>query len=235
MRLSTFNASALVALGAVILISSIANALPPRTPFGASLVTTSANPLATLVDPRNNPDWAGLFNSNDCKQAITLMKRSVVQYNAREILIFWSNKWIIRPPAENTFELPWISHSGTCVILFRIAKDFGDNVLPFDEGYAHLSSFFPIAWSSWAHIFTVMDDLVDLIIKDDHGRLGWQSIINRNVAAIALVLPKNSQMSRMWAGFGTDDVALSGSSSSATETSALSRGNETSLSPTSTF
>ena len=73
-----------------------------------------------------------------------------------------------------------------------------------------------------------MDDLVDLVMKDDHGRLGWQSVINRRVAAIALVLPKNSQMTRTWAGFGTDKVALSGSSS-------LSRGNETFSSTTSTF
>ena len=112
MQLLTLNAPALAALGAFVLISSIANALPPRTPFGASLATTKLNPLATLVDPRNHPDWAGLFDSNDCKQAIALMKQSVVHYDARKILIFWSNKWIIRPPAENAFELPWISHSG---------------------------------------------------------------------------------------------------------------------------
>ncbi|KAL8930020.1 MAG: hypothetical protein Q9172_000252 [Xanthocarpia lactea] len=228
MQLSTLNAPALAAVGAVILISSIANALPPRTPFGASLATASANPLATLVDPRTHPDWAGPFNSNDCKQAIILMKQSVVQYGARELLIFWSSKWITRPQTKNTFELPWISHSGTCVILFRIGKDFGDNVLPSDEGYAHLSGYPPIAWSTWAHLLAVMDELVDLIIKDERGRIGWQSIPNRRVAAIALVLPKNSQMSRTWAGFGTDNVAFSGSSS-------LSRGNETFSSATSAF
>ncbi|KAL8858951.1 MAG: hypothetical protein Q9178_004630 [Gyalolechia marmorata] len=228
MQLSTPKAPALAAVGDVILVSSIANALPPRTPFGASLATASANPLATLVDPRIHPDWAGLFNSNDCKQAFILMKQSVVQYDARELLVFWSNKWITRPAAQKTFALPWISHSGTCVILFRIGEDFGDDVLPSDEGYAHLSGYLPIAWSTWAHVFTMMDSLVDLIIKDDRGRVGWQSIPNRHVAAIASVLPKNSQMSRTWAGFGTDNVALSGSSS-------LSRGNETFSSATSTF
>ncbi|KAL8725070.1 MAG: hypothetical protein Q9181_006555 [Wetmoreana brouardii] len=169
-------------------------------------VNTAINPVihpANLVDPQRHPEWAGRFDVDDCKQALALMKISVIHVDLRHEYTFWSSKWMDRPESKWAFELPWFYSSGSCTVLLRMGKDFGDYVLPEGDGYAKESPHPPYAFFSWSHAFSVMDYLLGVIKATDRDVCGWADILNGGFAAIVMYIPTSSEMRRRWAGPGT--------------------------------
>ncbi|KAI4202651.1 MAG: hypothetical protein LQ350_002444 [Teloschistes chrysophthalmus] len=175
--------------------------LPPAAPSALRIGTNPGNDLSYLVDPRRHPDWAGPFNPEDCKQAQAKMKISVQHYDAMALMVFWSRRWNPKPGHKDVFELPWIAVSGTCTLLLRIAKDFGDNVLPSGEGYESESKYPIVALFNWYEAFLATDYLLDEILQQGRGLVGWQHLPMQGWPAVAMYIPTGSRMSRKWAGW----------------------------------
>lgn len=96
--------------------------------------------------------------------------------------------------------------------MLRMGKDFGDNVLPVDHGFASTSNEPPLAHFTWFDVFPMMEFSLKEITQ--HGDLpGWCYGFHQAHAAVILYLPTSSGMSRRWARMGSqanlmDNLAL---------------------------
>lgn len=96
---------------------------------------------------------------------------------------------------------------GTCTLLIRIGKDFGDGVLPLDDGYEDKSRYPAVAWFNWSEAFLATDYLLGEILERGHDLLGWQNIPMQGWPATAMYIPTASRMSRQWAGWSQGNIA----------------------------
>ncbi|KAL8748810.1 MAG: hypothetical protein Q9184_007078 [Pyrenodesmia sp. 2 TL-2023] len=164
---------------------------------------------------------------SDCASARYYFNGRVAMYDPEKVLTFWSRRWTVRPP-EYEFELPFgtkYSESSrvpniskpprhahyssiccvdrappteTCTILMRMAKDFGDNVLPIGDTFMHESDDLPQAQFTWEDILDSLDDLQEHIVE--HQAPGWAYGYNMGAQfCVVMIIPSSSVMSRRWA------------------------------------
>ena len=78
-------------------------------------------------------------------------------------------------------------HPASCVVLFRIAKDFGDDVLPFmgSQEYLVTSDRRILSRNRWLEVLLTLRGLVECIDVD--GLPGWTTSPNDNGILLLLV------------------------------------------------
>lgn len=150
------------------------------------------------------------------------MNGRVAHVNPERHWTFWSRKWVVEPSGDQ-WELPFgtrygicfpLSSSplcrlftdfpryllGTCSVLIRMAKDFGDDIIPLGdglEGYAELSSIPAEAVVPWSNLLLPIESMTFVVLWDNMPV--WSpgaSAMGRRI--IILMLPKSSPMSRRW-------------------------------------
>lgn len=95
---------------------------------------------------------------------------------------------------------------GSCVLMLRISKDFGDHVLPLSGGRGYARASTSPGWGhfEWSDIFPMME-LLGREMAERGRQPGWTfGLIGAYIATI-LYLPATSAMSRQWAGIGYPD------------------------------
>ncbi|KAL8680150.1 MAG: hypothetical protein Q9186_003617 [Xanthomendoza sp. 1 TL-2023] len=119
-------------------------------------------------------------------------------YNPKKYTTFWSRKWTVSPE-DNEFELPFGWTFGTCTILVRMGKDFGDDVLPipFYGKYEKTSTYPAEAYCIWDDILWSLDYLLgDFILSK---MPGWAPGLGMGARYIvAVYVPNKSPMARRW-------------------------------------
>ncbi|KAL8650164.1 MAG: hypothetical protein Q9226_005260 [Calogaya cf. arnoldii] len=134
----------------------------------AEAQSTGANTTSPLdflnlqVDPSRHPDWAGVMQLSDCQKAQYYFKGRVAFYNPKKPMTFWSRKWTVRPEGDE-FELPFGMRWKTCTLLLRMAKDFGNNVLPINNEFADEIDDLPAAMITWDDILDSVNDTLEHI------------------------------------------------------------------------
>ncbi|KAL8916062.1 MAG: hypothetical protein Q9208_008716 [Pyrenodesmia sp. 3 TL-2023] len=206
-------------------LTSLATSIPNSTeasrarPSGSN--KTSAIDLLTSkpgVDPSQHPDWAGVMHPSDCAKARYYFNGRVAMYDPIKPMTFWSRRWTVRPPGDE-FELPFGTKHKTCTLLVRMAKDFGDDVLPIilpDEGsgFSDESDAFPAAEFDWEDILDSIDGLQALTAYIEQP--SWMHGLSAGAQeAVVMFIPSSSIMSRRWAadmraGFGDILVGVNG-------------------------
>ena len=86
--------------------------------------------------------------------------------------------------------------SGNCAIVVRMAKDFGNDVLPLrTRGYFPGSHYQPIDQCDWPDIIAQIEQLMSNCVWGATTEPGWARVSNK---MIALLLPMDSQMRKLW-------------------------------------
>ncbi|KAL8856833.1 MAG: hypothetical protein Q9178_006550 [Gyalolechia marmorata] len=186
-------------------LTSVAISIPNPTeaaitqPSGSNTNSVSGLLNSTLrVDPSQHPDWAGVMHMSDCAKARYYFNGRVEFYNPKKVITFWSRRWTVQPP-EDEFELPFGVKYRTCTLLVRMAKDFGDNVLPNDgSGYSDESYALPMADFTWEDILEAIEDLQ--AYTESFEAPGWTYGMNMGgQEAVVMFIPSSSVMARRWA------------------------------------
>ena len=206
-------------------IPTPANGLTQSLPSGVDTGSAPANAPIYPVDVQENPNWSGTFKADDCRRARGLLEGRVAYYDPRIEWTFWSREWLVIPPSTSQhWELPFGArygsscpclsgyqiqrfHSlmyyreGTCVLLLRMGKDFGDRNLPLEgrNQYANNDNNEPQANTSWQGLLTMAD--IALNIVQLYERPVWTYNIGLEARYIdTLYLPKSSYFARRWSG-----------------------------------
>ncbi|CAO1600514.1 hypothetical protein XANCAGTX0491_004199 [Xanthoria calcicola] len=165
------------------------------------------------INPSLHPDWAGDLQFSDCTKAQYYFNGRVAFYNPKKTITFWSRKWTVRPEGDE-FELPFGTKYKTCTILVRMAKDFGNNVLPVGGKFSDESDDPPSANFTWEDIIGSVAVTLEHVehVKFPDWTYGYST---GGQEAVMMVIPSSSVMSRRWAmdmraGFGTGLVGLHG-------------------------
>lgn len=190
------------------------------TIYSPTLEAAVPNVSPNCVSPTEEPDWAGPIDATDCTAALFTLTNQVSIYGD-QYFTFWSKK--IRPSVEPSmgWELPYgktagefitpnvsISYSpvqlttlalpGTCVVLFRIAKDFGDTVIPLPyagpHNYLKTSTRQPTARERWEILLVLLSSLLNCV--QTNGEPGWTTSPSAN--GILMLLSTESAMARQW-------------------------------------
>ncbi|KAL8911382.1 MAG: hypothetical protein Q9171_003428 [Xanthocarpia ochracea] len=186
-------------------LTSVAISIPNSTealitqPSGSNTNSASGLLNSTLrVDPSQHPDWAGVMHLSDCAKARYYFNGRVAMYNPKKVMTFWSRTWTVRP-LENEFELPFGMKYRTCTLLVRMAKDFGDNVLPNEGGgFSDESYALPEADFTWEDILDAIEGLHAHI--ESFEAPGWTYGLNAGgQEAVVMFIPSSSTMARKWA------------------------------------
>ncbi|KAI4108883.1 MAG: hypothetical protein LQ339_002001 [Xanthoria mediterranea] len=199
-----------------------------RTSSSGVNTTIPINPLDPDqgINPFFHPDWAGDLQFSDCTKARYYFNGRVAFYNPKKTITFWSRKWTVRPEGDE-FELPFgmryitgllmLNHHRrieTCTILVRMAKDFGNNVLPVGGKFSDESDDPPAAKFTWEDILGSIAVTLEHVekVKFPDWTYGYSP---GGQEAVMMVIPSSSVMSRRWAmdmraGFGTGLVGLHG-------------------------
>ncbi|KAI4215942.1 MAG: hypothetical protein L6R36_009356, partial [Xanthoria steineri] len=170
-------------------------------------MTLPINPLDPDqgINPFFHPDWAGDLQFSDCTKARYYFNGRVAFYNPKKIITFWSRKWTVRPEGDE-FELPFGMRYKTCTILVRMAKDFGNNVLPVGGKFSDETEDPPAAKFTWEDILGSIAVTLEHVekVKFPDWTYGYSP---GGQEAVMMVIPSSSVMSRRWAmdmraGFG---------------------------------
>ncbi|KAG7008667.1 hypothetical protein G7Y79_00004g012510 [Physcia stellaris] len=165
---------------------------------------SSTSPFSMLgsvqpVNPQQHPDWLGDFASSDCEHAFQNMTEQFAHDDLDATHLFWSRKWRLSPPrGPRPIELPLGTRFGTCILLFRIGKDFGDHVLPTWGGFHQTSQYPP--WTAAS-----LNDLLHsaryiLIEVENLDRPAWYYGAHHGGSYVTIMyLPRRSFMARRWA------------------------------------
>ena len=206
-------------------IPSTANGLELLSPSAA---ISGIPPLGSMhpVDPVKFSDWAGEMKLEDCQHATALLGGRVAYVNPATLYTFWSRRWTVQPPG-NEWELPFgarygrlmtsfvdlngrplphlskFTHVrlGTCVLVFRMSKDFGSSVLPLADGssYVDMSSDLPSGEISWHDLLLMTNWALQMV--QETGRGLWTPNFGFGGSKIiTLYLPRTSVMGRRWTG-----------------------------------
>lgn len=150
------------------------------------------NPVCVHAAP--NPNWAGRIDAQDCADALGRLWDRVLPYGYIQ-WTFWSSKFLKVPPPEPSWQVPQISEYGTCVVVFRMAKDLGDDVLPFHRGFEPTSQAPPSLSANWPDIVEHL-----LLLRSncvlERKLPGWRQWSD---AGLLLMLPTSSVMNKRWA------------------------------------
>jgi hypothetical protein len=97
---------------------------------------------------------------------------------------------------------------GNCAIVLRMAKDFGDDVLPLrNRGYSPGSHHPPMDQHDWPDIIDQVEQLVSNCVWGGITEPGWARVSNR---MIVLLLPMDSQMRKQcWLHAPPQDISNS--------------------------
>lgn len=186
-----------------------------------TLEPPEANFDVHCVPPTKHRMWEGEINATDCKAALFAIDLEVSRFGTRDFT-FWSEQYEPFPPLD-PWKLPYAKSSGrspvlksissfptpslplttkgepfpgSCYVLFRIAKDFGDNVLPIsDREYLVTSTRLTTFRSRWISLILTLRALVECI--EVQGQPGWSSVSDDK--GILLLFPVSSGMHRIWA------------------------------------
>lgn len=190
------------------------------TKYSPTLEAAVPNVSISCVSPTEEPDWAGPIHATDCTAALFTLTNEVSLYQD-QYFTFWSQKF--RPSVEPSmgWELPYgkaagqsitpnllTSYSsiqlttwaipGTCIVLFRIAKDFGDDVLPLPydrpHNYLKTSTRQPTDQGRWDWLLRSLAALLPCV--QGNGEPGWWTSPYGN--GILMLLPSESAMARQW-------------------------------------
>lgn len=162
--------------------------------------------------------WEGQINATDCKAALFAIDLEVSRFGAKDFT-FWSDRYQHYAPLS-PWQLPYSKSSGrfyltvnfplpfscvnrprrpllgSCYVLFRIAKDFGDHVLPLsDREYLVTSTRLAIFKNRWISLLLNLRELIECV--EVRGQPGWSSVSDDR--GILLLLPVSSGMKIDWA------------------------------------
>ena len=108
---------------------------------------------------------------------------------------------------------------GNCVLVFRIARDFGDDVLPLygfgPQNYLVTSHMRTTSRTQWLEILLILRSVIQCV--DAHGLPGWT--MDMNEKGVVVVLPSTSQMARRWSFDNGDLHGSNGTSIGLVDTS----------------
>lgn len=175
-----------------------ATALPPSNTTGSDKIhplssTLNARASSVCVDAVRNPDWAGAIDPMDCADAIGRLWDRVLPYGYTQ-WTFWSSKFISDAPPGPSWEVPQGSDYRSCVVVFRMAKDLGDDVLPYRQGFQPTSQATPSLNANWPDILEQLLQLRSYCVQ--HRRLpAWTQV---SEAGVLLMLPRTSVMRQRW-------------------------------------
>ncbi|KAL8919557.1 MAG: hypothetical protein Q9172_004932 [Xanthocarpia lactea] len=189
----------------LVTLTSVAISIPNPTeasitqPSGSNTNSTSGLLNSTLrIDPTQHPDWAGVMHPSDCAKARYYFNGRVGMYNPKKVMTFWSRTWTVQPPGDE-FELPFGTKYRTCTLLVRMAKDFGDDVLPNEgSGFADESDDLPMADFTLEDILEAIEGLQEYIEYLEAP--AWTYGLDlEGQEAVVMFLPSSSVMARRWA------------------------------------
>lgn len=183
-----------------------------------TLEAPESNYAVHCVPPTRHQTWEGQINATDCKAALFAIDLEVSRFGTKDYT-FWSDRYQHYAPLS-AWELPYSKSSGrfyltvyflfpfssvnrprrpslgSCYVLFRIAKDFGDNVLPLsDRDYLETSTRLALFRNRWVSLILNLRELIECI--EVRGQPGWSSVSGDR--GILLLLPVSSGMKREWA------------------------------------
>ena len=169
------------------------------------------------VNPHEHPDWAGAFVPDHCTTALGWTRGRLDYFDVRKRLMFWSRQWVVMPPGDQ-WELPFSTTYSrsihfkililvlgklnpcieTCTLLFRMGKDFGDDVLPLNGGYLKTSDARPQQQGSWHILLASAKNILSYGVMV-RGQPCWHRGAFPMDDIKILFLPTKSAMSRKWA------------------------------------
>ena len=139
------------------------------------------HPSMVAVDASKHTDWAGEINPYDCLRAWQFFESIVGHFPQKEQTIFWSQQWSSRPE-ELSYRLPqgceysklasllpsnktviFRKTPDTCGVIVRLTKDFGDNVLPFENGFFPASEAPTTAKDTFENIVILLRSLASFV------------------------------------------------------------------------
>lgn len=147
------------------------------------------------VSPEKQPAWSGSMSSTHCTMALLNFKLSVHQYGIQNY-VFYSQEFV-KDGIEGGWSLPIGFISGDCALELRMAKDFGDDVLPLrNQGYFPGSSRQLAEKHDWPDILDQFESLVSSCVWGSPlTGPGWARAGNN---MIVLLLPTDSEMRKRW-------------------------------------
>ncbi|KAL9598634.1 MAG: hypothetical protein Q9219_004380 [cf. Caloplaca sp. 3 TL-2023] len=192
-RRSLLILSSLVLVVVANAIPSPANALTPSRCDTAGPTLGSDQP----VDPVQHFDWRGQMAPMDCRNAESLFRHTFATYDMNKPMTFWSRLLSTKPQGDN-FALPYGTKYQSCTFLLRMAKDFGNNVLPLRYGgFLNVSQRKPQATFRGNDILWVLDDMRRM--GESFTKPIWTTGFGVGGEAVMMFIPSDSVMARRWA------------------------------------
>ena len=186
-----------------------------------TLEALNSNISPNCVSQERNPDWAGDIDATDCKDALLAIDTLISRWG-RKYFTFWSDEYE-SSPLRYGWKLPWSASSGrlfswilfyppndhsrrrlpgTCVALFRIARNFGDDVLPYPElwpgplEYIHASGYPKRTEEEWKFVLKGFRALLPCV-ETHPAHPSWT--LSDSAGGVLLLLPSTSAMAQRWA------------------------------------
>ncbi|KAF6237921.1 hypothetical protein HO173_004122 [Letharia columbiana] len=155
--------------------------------------TLNARNSPICVRVAQNPDWAGAIDAKHCADAIGRLWDRMLPYGYTQ-WTFWATKFISDAPPGPSWEVPQGSEYGNCVVVFRMAKDLGDDVLPYGGGFEPTSQAPASLDANWPDLMEQLLQLYSFCVQRRKSP-AWTQVSD---AGVLLMLPKDSVMKQRW-------------------------------------
>ncbi|KAM0804811.1 hypothetical protein BDR22DRAFT_817878 [Usnea florida] len=174
------------------------NTLDPSLTLGAPGAANSLH----CVSPRDHPDWGGPITYKDCYTALGDLSNRLG--NQKWNWQLWSARYGTKPASGHPLQLPLGATRGSCTLLLRIGRDFGSDVIPYDDGGYVDATGWPTEGlaSSLELLLPLQLDLIPGCVGGE-GLPGWNPLAAHppeymQGPGFALVLPSTSRMAQRW-------------------------------------